>query len=172
MSNKHLIQRHWYLLTSKPHKDVLAEEQLLRQGYEIYRPLAQRLRKRGGKMQAITESLFPRYIFIHLDTINDNWRPIRSTISVQGFVRFGLEPARVPEELISQIRDQESDLGAKAIDLDRFHQGDVVTLKDGPYQGLRGVFLSYNGEQRAMILLEILNCKAPLEVPTVKLMAA
>lgn len=172
MNHTPLTQRHWYLLTSKPHKDALAEEHLRRQGYHIYRPLAQRLRKRGGKIQTVTESLFPRYIFIHLDQLNDNWRPIRSTLGVQGFVRFGVEPAQVPHRLITDIQSQAESLGAKAIDLDRFHKGDTVMLKDGPYQGLRGIFLSYNGEERAMILMDILHCKASLEVDTVKLIAA
>ncbi len=169
----HASDRQWYLLTSKPHKDSLAEQHLDNQGYEVYRPLAQRLRKRRGKMVKVTESLFPRYLFIHLDTLSDNWAPIRSTYGVQGFVRFGLNNTLpIPTELITNLKDQEALFGEKAIDLDRFHNGDSVILTEGPFKGLTGVFMKYDGEERAIILLEILHSQTKLAVSPAKLLAA
>lgn len=170
MTNSHL--KHWYLLSSKPHKDALAEEQLLIQGYEVYRPLAQRLRKRRGKMLKLTESLFPRYMFVHLDTLDDNWAPIRSTYGVNQIIRFGNEPAQVPQELIDQLKQNEAALGEKAIDLDRFHKGEQVILTDGPFKGLSGAFLSYDGEERAMVLLEIMHSQTKLGISPANLLAA
>ena len=114
--------RNWFLLTSKPHKDEVAEFQLRNQGYDVYRPLAKRLRTQRGKVITKVESLFPRYMFIHLDHgVNDNWAPIRSTTGISSFVRFGTEAARVPEALIMSLKQQEAMLGERAIDLDRFH---------------------------------------------------
>ncbi len=165
-------QKNWYLLSSKPHKDAQAEDQLLNQGYEVYRPLAQRLRKRRGKMIKLTESLFPRYMFIQLDTLEDNWTPIRSTYGVNQIVRFGDEPAKVPDQLIATLKQNESSLGEKAIDLDKFHTGDQVILTGGPFKGLSGAFLSYDGEQRAMVLLEIMNSETKLAICPAKLSAA
>ncbi|MEZ5536426.1 MAG: transcription/translation regulatory transformer protein RfaH [Thiolinea sp.] len=168
----HNSQKHWYLLSSKPHKDAQAEEQLLNQGYDIYRPLAQRLRKRRGKMLKVTESLFPRYMFINLDKLDDNWAPIRSTYGVNQIIRFGNEPAQVPDALIIQLRQNEEVLGEKAIDLDRFHKGEQVILTDGPFKGLNGIFLSYDGEERAMVLLEIMHAQTKLAISPAKLLAA
>lgn len=165
-------QKNWYLLSSKPHKDALAEEQLLNQGYEIYRPLAQRLRKRRGKMVKLTESLFPRYMFIQLDTLEDNWAPIRSTHGVSQIIRFGNEPAPVPAELIVALKQNEQSMGEKAVDLDKFHAGDQVILTDGPFKGLSGAFLSYDGEERAMVLLEIMHSPTKLAISPAKLLAA
>ena len=48
--------------------------------------------------------MFPRYLFIQLDRENDNWMPIRSTIGVQNLVQFGGIAARVPDNLISDLR--------------------------------------------------------------------
>lgn len=167
-----LSQKIWYLLSSKPHKDAQAEEQLIRQEYEVYRPLAQRLRKRRGKMVKLTESLFPRYMFIQLDKVEDNWAPIRSTYGVSQIIRFGNEPTPVPDELITTLKQHEESLGEKAIDLDKFHTDDQVILTDGPFKGLSGAFLSYNGEERAIILLEIMNSQTKLTVCPAKLLAA
>lgn len=165
-------ERQWYLLTSKPFKDELAEIELGKQGYEVYRPLAQRLRKQRGKLVKKTESLFPRYLFIALNELTDNWAPIRSTKGVQQFVRFGTYPALVPTDLILNLKNQELALGERAIDLDRFHQGDLVTLTEGPFRGLNGVFMSYDGEERAIILLEILHKQTKLAISPAKLLAA
>jgi transcriptional antiterminator RfaH len=158
-------QREWYLLTSKPHKDQMAEENLRNQDYEVYRPLAKRLHKYRNKMIVRTESLFPRYMFVHLDSgIEDNWAPIRSTFGVGAFVRFGREslPPRVPDDLILTLKAKEDTLGERAIDLDRFHKGDKVVITDGPFKGLEAIFDKYDGEQRSIILLNLLsNQKRP-----------
>ena len=166
-------QKNWFLLTSKPQKDELAELHLRNQGYEVYRPLAQRLRQRRGKMVTSIESLFPRYLFIHLDGgVQDNWAPIRSTKGVNGFVRFGPEAARVPEQLIIALKAQENTLGERAIDLDRFHQGDKVIITDGPFHGYEAVFQKYDGEERSFVLLEILKKMTQLPISPAALQAA
>ncbi|QTR52849.1 transcription termination/antitermination NusG family protein [Thiothrix unzii] len=169
-------QRSWYLLTSRPRQDALAEEQLLKQEYEVYRPLAQCLRARRGKMLSVVESLFPRYMFIHLDDgVEDNWGPIRSTRGVVGFVRFGIRnlPPPIPEKFILALKAAESQLAERAIDLDRFHNGDVVVIdNDGPFKGLPAIFQHYDGEQRSVVMLEILHKMTRLAISPADLRAA
>ena len=168
-----IIDRSWFLLTSKPQKDELAELHLRNQGYEVYRPLAKRLRNRKGKMVSTIESLFPRYLFIHLDAgIHDNWAPIRSTRGVHGFVRFGAEPAAVPLSLIANLQAQESLLGERAVDLDRFHNGDKVQITHGPFHGLEAVFQKYDGNERVIVLLNILHKQTKLTLSPVQLREA
>jgi len=162
MSSK--SQKNWYLLSCKPQQDELAEQHLLNQNYEIYRPLAKRERKRGKKMIQRIESLFPRYIFIRLDRMEDNWAPIRSTRGVSSIVRFGLEPALVPEPIIQHLKQQEEKLSNKAIDLDRYKSGETVTIEVGPFKGLDAVFQSYDGEERVIVLLNILECQTKLKI--------
>ena len=94
----------WYVLTSKPRQEAYAEEQLNNQGYITYRPLAIRERRRRGKLVKVTESLFPRYLFINLNRVDDNWAPIRSTYGVSGFVQFGDYPLSVPDALVEELQ--------------------------------------------------------------------
>lgn len=157
--------KQWYALMSKPQKDAYAEEQLNNQGYNTYRPLAMRERRRRGKIIKVTESLFPRYLFINLDAVNDNWAPIQSTYGVSGMVRFGDLPLSVPETLIEQLRRQENQFQEKAIDLDRFQLGDVVTIGGGSFEGLNAVFERYSGEERVILLMNILNAQTKVAVP-------
>lgn len=167
------MARNWFLLTSKPHKDEVAEFQLRNQGYEVYRPLAKRLRTQRGKVITKIESLFPRYLFIHLDDgVNDNWAPIRSTTGISSFVRFGTEAARVPDTLIATLKDQETLFGERAIDLDRYHSGDKVVITEGPFRGLEAIFQKYDGEERVIVLLEILHKPTKLKLNPGHLYAA
>lgn len=152
---------------SKPLKDAYAEEQLNNQGYMTYRPLAIRERRRRGKIIKVTESLFPRYLFIHLDAANDNWAPIQSTYGVSEMVRFGDLPLSVPDALIEQLKQQESQSQGNAIDLDRFQQGDVVTIGSGLFEGLSSVFERYCGEDRVILLMRVLNEQTKVAVPRV-----
>ena len=62
----------WYLIQCKPRQDERALEHLERQGFECYRPVRPVERWRGGRKCTVEASLFPRYLFIRLDSVNDN----------------------------------------------------------------------------------------------------
>jgi len=163
-------EKHWYLLTCKPAQDHIAEQHLINQGYEVYRPLVKRTKKRRGKMVEITESLFPRYIFIHLNNTTDNWAPIRSTRGVANFVRFGTDPCKAPDELIKTLQSHEDELANKVIDLDKFKKGDTVLINTGPFKGLTAIFNNYhNSEMRSLILIEMMGnlVKTPIETSSI-----
>ena len=154
----------WYVLTCKSRQDAYAEEQLNNQGYTTYRPLAVREQRRRGKLVKVTESLFPRYMFVELDTERDNWSPIRSTYGVSGFVRFGDVVVSAPVGLVTSLKQREAQYQDRAIDLDSFHRGDVVSIKSGPFEGVNAVFERYNGEERAILLMNILHEQAKVTV--------
>jgi transcriptional antiterminator RfaH len=154
----------WYVLTCKPRQDAYAEEQLNNQGYNTYRPLAIREQRRRGKLVKVTESLFPRYMFVELDAERDNWSPIRSTYGVSGFVKFGGMPTSAPVGLVTSLKQREAQYQDRAVDLDSFHRGDVVAIKSGPFEGLSAVFERYSGEERAILLMNILNEQAKVAV--------
>ncbi len=159
-------QKHWWLVITKTRQEELAEHNLNNQGYVTYRPLAKRLRKYRGKMKTRIESLFPGYLFIHLDQLNDNWSPIRSTYGVNRILSFGNKPARVPDAIITTLKKEEDALAEKAIDLDRYKKGDLVIVnQEGAYKGMQGVFQCYDGEERTQILLNILQQEAVLTIP-------
>jgi len=155
----------WYLLVTKPHKDAYAEEQLNNQGYTTYRPLVNHKKKVRGKIKEVEESLFPRYIFIQLKTGVDNWSSIRSTRGVLNIVRFGAEFAKVPEALIQKLQESEDANKKLAKDLDRFKGGDRVVIEAGPFIGIEGVFKQYKGDERVIVLLNVLQQATKLEIP-------
>jgi len=155
-------KKSWYLVVAKPHKDAFAEEQLKNQGYEAYRPLVKYSKVQKGKEVQILSSLFPRYIFIHMHDGIDDWGPVRSTRGIQGIVKFGINPAKIDDAIIKEIRLREDDLSVRSINLDRFKVGQSIIINKGPFNGLEGIFSNYSGDRRVIILLDFLGKQTTL----------
>ena len=152
---------HWYLVHTKPRKEACALENLERQGFSCYLPLLRTEKLRRAKLDTCDEPLFPRYLFIELDTDlqSRSWGPIRSTVGVSRLVTFGAEPAKVPGALVEQLRLHESQLRGQVVPL--FQTGERVRVTQGPFAGLEGVFQIAEGERRVLVLIEML-CKPVL----------
>lgn len=156
--------RRWYLVYSKPRQEEVASRNLRRQEFETYLPRVRTMRRRGGKRSPSVEALFPRYLFVMLDPVQDNWAPIRSTIGVTSLVRFGAEPAEVPESLVSFLKEREDESGLQVVELGRLSPGQSVRVEEGPLAGYEGIFLARTGRDRVVVLLDILGRNARLEL--------
>ena len=103
----------WYLILTRPRQERVALENIERQGYGAFLPLMRTQKRRhGGRLADVVEPMFPRYLFVRLNTTTDNWRPLHSTLCVSALVRFGMEPARVPSDLVELLRGQGGEEGA------------------------------------------------------------
>ena len=144
----------WYLVYSKPKQEELAKEHLERQGYTIYLPMAVIRRKRRGKSVRVIEAMFPRYLFINLSNKTDDWRPIRSTVGVSSLVRFGMEPAKVPQILIDILMARENEKGIHDLPVQDFQTGQKVMISEGPFEGYEAIFTSHEANERVSLLLK------------------
>ena len=153
----------WLLLQVKPRQEMRALENLERQKGECYCPLIQVEKLSRGKRIHVEEALFPGYFFINFDPQKSNltYTAIRSSRGVSKIVRFGEEPAKVPESLIIQIKDCEkfslSSLNAPDVP----QKGDTVIIVKGPFKGLQAVYSQTDGQQRSIVLISLLHQKAP-----------
>jgi transcriptional antiterminator RfaH len=157
-------QKNWYLVFTKPRQEQKADHHLREQAFETYLPYCRAQRVRGGRRVAVSEPLFPGYLFIRLDTCSDNWAPIRSTPGVSRLVRFGPAPAPVPDACVALLRQHEDESGLHAIGSAPLNKGDKVHVLSGPFAGLEAVYLEPRGQDRAMILLNVLGGLKPVEM--------
>ena len=148
----------WYAVCCKPRQEAVAEENLLRQGFQVYLPrIRMRQRRRGQWIDAV-EVLFPRYIFIRVDPQRRSTAAVRSTRGAVGLVRFGGQPAVVPDAVMDALRQRED--AASGLHEDKrplFSAGETVKLVDGPLAGMEGVFTEQDGDKRVIVLLELLG---------------
>lgn len=151
----------WYLIQSKPHQGGRAEENLRNQGYSVYRPRCTVERLRRGRRVICREPLFPDYLFIRLDRWSDNWHPIRSTRGVSRLVTFADRPAAVEDHLIHAIRERLNEHDARPM----LTPGARVRIVDGCFRGFEAIFHTYDGNERAVLLIEFLYNESRLTVP-------
>lgn len=160
----HIAGKNWYLVYTKPRNESVAEEHLNRQGFTTYLPRLHVTRKHRGKLVGRIEAMFPRYLFISLDTETDNWAPIRSTIGVSSLVRFGNLPTVVPDELIEVLMEREDASGVLTLEAPDFKTGESVRIFEGPFKDYEAVFLAKNSNERVVVLLEILGKESRISI--------
>ncbi|MDN6856563.1 transcription/translation regulatory transformer protein RfaH [Pseudomonas sp. CAN2814] len=154
-------QYRWYLIQTKPHQEPRAEENLVRQGFTCYRP--------SLGLAGRTQPLFPGYLFIRLDQQHDNWFPIRSTRGVARLVSFGAQPLAVADELVEDIRQRLAAMPERPAS--RFQQGQAVRVKCAGDCEVEAIFLSDDGTERGLILLNLLQREQRIRVPLSQLSA-
>ncbi len=148
----------WYLIYTKPFKERVVEQGLQRQSYEVYLPLIQQPRRQRGRWIEVIDPLFPCYLFVRLRPGYDNIGPIRYTTGVRNMVRFTGEPAIVPDHIIESIKQTaDHNTGLHHSKGPLFEPGNKVIIDKGPLTGLQGIFLAETGQERVVILLEMLG---------------
>jgi len=160
----------WYLVHTKPRQEDIALANLQRQGYECYLPQMRIERIRRRKAEVATEPMFPRYLFIRLDSSDQgkSWSPIRSTLGVSQLVHFGARAAKVDDTLVDLLRQRERSLPTEAM----FHSGDSVVIAEGPFAGIEAIYQTADAERRAFILLEFLSKPVSMHIDAGRLRKA
>ena len=152
---------HWLLAYTKPRQEVLAEEHLRRQGFEVLCPQLRVQKLRRRKWTWVEEPLFPRYLFVGA-TDEQSWAPVRSTVGVTSLVRFGGVYAAVPRVLIETLLEAAAELpqSQRAV----FQQGQKVRIVAGQFASLEAVFEMVDGADRATVLLNLLGRQSRVRV--------
>jgi len=141
--------KNWYLIQTKPKQEAVAQRNLSDQNYTVFCPKA--------VIKGKTIPLFPRYLFVELDDKTQNWTPIRSTRGVANFVRFGLNFAKVPNQIINMIKIQQQQTIEKMINICSHQKGDAIEIQTGTFKGQQAIFQNYNSSDRITILLKIIG---------------
>jgi transcriptional antiterminator RfaH len=168
----HLIngQPSWFAVYTKPRQERIALENLERQGFRCFLPMAINPYQRRSEKTPRIEPLFPRYLFLNAIPDQQSLSPVRSTRGVATLVRFGIKLAHVPETVIDMIqsrRDPENDL--VRLDPVPAQPGDRVRVFDGPLAGLEGIFKERKGTKRALLLMSMLGTESTVEVDALML---
>jgi len=160
----------WFAVYSKPRQEQIALENLERQGFRCFLPMAINPYQRRSQKKLRVEPLFPRYLFLNVVPDQQSLGPVRSTRGVATLVRFGFELAEVPESIIEAIsRRCDPVTGLVRLDPAPIKPGDNVKVFDGPLAGLTGIFSERKGANRALLLMKMLGTESTVEIDTMLL---
>lgn len=147
------MQLQWYAVHTKPRQEAVAEVFLTQSGVETFYP-----RVAPGK------SLFTSYIFARFDA-DTQLRLVKYSRGVTSIVSFGDQPATVDESLIEAIKARIKD-GLVYLDPPTFTKGEKVEIKEGPLEGVSGIFDSrIKDSDRVVILLNAIASQSRVVVP-------
>lgn len=158
--------KHWYVVQTKPRKEREAEENLQRQGFHTYLPWLQGGWRRGSDWNKVIEPLFPRYLFIYVDMHKESVAPIRSTRGVTQLIKFGQHIQPVDPGVIDYLKLREDlESGCYIAQEKSFAKGDKMEIREGPFEGLVGIYEKTSGEGRVVVLLSYLGGQNRVTLP-------
>lgn len=162
--------RAWHVALTHAGEACLAEDQLRRQGFEVFNPKVQNIRidKRGTRF--VTERQYiPGYMFVAFDWLEDIWQPINWTRGVRKVMMTPTErPIAVREdamELMLACVDHEGYVVAASADagLEWLRIGRTAKITAGPFAGRVGTVAKTNGD-RVTLLMSFMNSTRPVEM--------
>lgn len=151
------MEPQWYAVRTKPRQEAVAEAFLIQSGVETFYP-------RIGP----SKSLFTGYIFVKFDA-DTQLRLVKYSRGVSSVVNFGDKPTSVDEVLIETIKTRVKD-GFVVLDPPVFTKGEKVEIKEGPLEGISGIFDSrVKNSDRVVILLNAIASQSRIVVSSTSL---
>jgi transcriptional antiterminator RfaH len=152
----------WACAQVEPRRERLASYCLGLAGYEIYQPLLREQRRsRHGRKITVTPPLFPGYLFLW---VVSGWWNARWSPGVVRLIMDGLQPARVPDAVIGEIRGRERN---GFVELPRprgLMPGMRVKVLQGPLHHQIGMLAALRPHERVLVLLQLLGGERPVEL--------
>lgn len=148
------IQRDWYVVYSKPHKEEQAQFHLRMKGLDVFFPRIDLIRVAEKRRKIIP--LFPNYLFVRLHLLTEFHYVIWSP-GVKRIVSFGEWPIPVDETVVNFLKQQTNDDGLIRA-RSQLRPGQEVEIRGGPFDGLMAIIQDPpDAKGRVKILLKLLS---------------
>ena len=151
----------WYALQHKPAQGDRALKHLQNQDIACFYPKITVEKIKAGKRSKKLEPLFPGYLFVNLEQSDPQWAKLRSTRGVLRIVSFANTPAAISDEVIQHVKDSLDSVAEQG----GIKPGQAVQLNEGPFEGINAIFQAYDGEARAIVLINFMQKQQRVKVP-------
>jgi len=150
---------HWYVLRSKPNKELSLWRELCAREVESFYPQLH-VRPVNPRSRTI-RPYFPGYLFLHLDMEHSGSSTFQWMPFSLGLVSFDGVPATVHASLLQAIRRHIDEInvagGERLLGLKK---GDLVSIQGGPFDGYDASFdARLPGRDRVRVLLKLLQMR-------------
>ncbi len=163
----------WHVAQTHPQAERWAVENLSRQGFVSYLPLAAivvRDRVLRTLTRTVLRPLFSSYLFVAFDAERDPWRPICSTRGVRRLFMTGFRPLPVPHGAVERLQATEPSRLSSSASAASWAPGTACVLAAGPFTGLAAVIVD-TAEETARVTLLVFNELRDVTVPVAHLAA-
>lgn len=162
----------WYPVYTQTQREVVATQHLRNQGFDVYLPQYQKLRRHAGQAEIVAAPLFPRYLFVAIDMDQQRWRSVNGTRGVVGLVMTGDKPTAVPEAVMAEIRSREDETGYIRLNGPTYQRGQALRIVEGPMADAQALFEEMTDSNRAILLISLLGRMVRTKMPLRQVEAA
>lgn len=170
-----LVGLRWYIVHAYSGMEKAVERNILerikRSGMQekfgrVLVPTEEVVEIRNGQRKTTERRLFPGYVFVQMVMDDDTWHLIKHTNKVTGFVGGAKNrPAPISEEEVRKIENQVQEGADKPRHKIEFITGELVRVKDGPFNDFNGVVEEVNYEKsRLRVAVTIFGRSTPVEL--------
>ena len=154
---------HWYLLQTKPNAHIKAYDHLKRQGFDVFLPLIIKTTKKNGKFLDAKAPLFPGYLFMGTSIHPVPWKSINGTRGISTAVTLDGIYRPINNDIIEGLkrRCDNDDVIQRLMDI---IPGDRVKIERGPFAEFICTVESIQDDQRAWILINLINRQTKAKV--------
>ena len=154
--------RRWYLVRALTGREILAAQQLEKQGFAAFLPKQMKTVRHARQLRVGLAAYFPGYLFVSLDLDLDRWRSVNGTLGVVHLVGQGERPAPVPEGVVETLAEAADARGV--LMGPQLRPGQTVRVIAGAFADQLAVIERLDDAGRVRVLLDIVGRQAPVEV--------
>jgi transcriptional antiterminator RfaH len=160
----------WYLIYTKPRHEKKVYTRLTEMNISSFLPLTKKLRTWHDRKKYVDEPLFPSYVFIYLNDLQNYYEGIDAEGSLY-YVKIGKEIARVNETVIENIKLVTEHVRDFEVSNDRFQSGQKLVIRQGALTGLSCEVVQLNYKKKLLVRVDLLQRNILLTLPAEHLMA-
>jgi transcriptional antiterminator RfaH len=150
---------YWACAQLEINRERLALHCLGLAGYEVYLP---RIRsQRATRLRKAVTALFPGYAFVLIEL---QWHAARWSPGVLRLVLDGVQPAKVPDKVITELRGREKNGLVVLPSPPGLQPGDRVLIKRGPFADHFALYEGQAPHARVEVLLTLLGSQRRVEL--------
>lgn len=156
--NKQVMMKknEWYLIYTRSKHERKVATFLDWKNIKSFLPLNQVLKQWHDRKKLIEEPLFPSYLFVYLQTVDDYYECLNCE-GVFTFVKTGNEVVTIKQSLIDQLQILVNNVQNIKVSGSQFIPGQMVTIIDGPLAGVSGKIITANKKNSIIVNIEMLD---------------
>ena len=138
---------------------IVENRDMHNQVHEVIVPMLDSYEVKNGQKRVVPRKVLPGYVLIKMHMNDDTWYVVRNTRGVTSFVGPGSKPVALTD------REVES-MGIENIRrIINLHEGDTVTVTEGPFENSIGTIKEVNEPKRTVVVkLSVFGRDTPVEL--------
>ncbi|MFO8047648.1 MAG: UpxY family transcription antiterminator [Desulfosudaceae bacterium] len=153
----------WYVLHTKSKFEKIVQEGLSRKGREVFLPTVTIRSRRRDRKIFLQQPLFPGYLFVRTGNSPEQRLEILKTAGVVDLIGNRGRPLPVDTVVIDSLKII-VDTNRQVRTMGSFRRGEPVQVVGGPFAGVFGVFVRYQGGERVLVNIDVMGQAAAVNV--------